>query len=102
MYEVTIGNIKTGAIHTFVAQSVGMAVLKAYRGWPQFEIWSRAGGGSWCRSLYRLNGRRYDYVRTDEFTELDSKSVDKSRMARIPGDEDMRLYFVETRLPESN
>lgn len=76
-----------------------MAVLEFYRGWPQLEIWGRAGGGSWSRSLHRFTGRDYRYVRTDEFTGFEFRATDKTRTTTMPGEEAV-LYYVETRLPE--
>ena len=99
MYDFTIENTRTGAKRKFTDQSVGVAILELYQGWPQFEIWSRAGGGSWCRSLERFNGRDYEYVRTDEFTDFDFNAKDKTRTTTMPHGEDL-LYYVETRLPE--
>lgn len=99
MYDVTVQNTQTGAKHRLHDQSVGFAVLALYRGWPQLEIWGRAGGGSWSRSLYRVVDREYRDVRTDEFTEFDFNAKDKSRTATMPGKEGP-LYYVETRLPE--
>lgn len=99
MYDFTIQNTRTGAKITFASQSVGIAVLESYRGWPQLEIWGRAGGGSWCRSLHRFTGHNYEYVRTDEFTEFDFHAKDKTRTTTMPHETDL-LYFVETRIPE--
>jgi len=99
MYDFTIKSTYTGAKRTFTDQSVGVAVLEFHRGWPQLEIWGRAGGGSWCRSLHRFTGRDYEYVRTDEFTEFDFNAKDKIRTTKMPHDEDI-LYYVETRIRE--
>ncbi len=99
MYDFTIQNLRTGAKLEFSEQNVGVAILEFYHGWPQLEIWGRAGGGSWCRSLHRYTGRDYEYVRTDEFTEFDFNAKDTTRTTSMPGDESI-LYYVETRIPE--
>jgi hypothetical protein len=98
--ELIVQNIRNASKRVFNTQSVAIAVLESYGGWPQFEVWTRPGIGSWCRSLYRLTPRGYQDVRTDEFTELDAKATDKDRTARLPGDEGEVLYYVETRLPK--
>ena len=99
MVDITIQNIRSGAKRTEWEQGVGIRILEFYKGWPQFEIWSRAGGGIWCRSLYRFTGRDYEYVRTDDFTEFEFRAKDKTHTTTIPGDDDL-LYFTETRIPE--
>ena len=98
MCDVVVQNTHTGAKLRLHEQSVGFAALAFYHGWPQLEVWGRAGGGSWSRSLYRVVGRGYKYVRTDEFTEFDFNAKDKTRTTTMPGSKDV-LYYVETRLP---
>jgi hypothetical protein len=98
MVDIIVKNLHTGAERIGSAQSVGIRILETYHGWPQFEIWGRAGGNSWCRSLYRFTGKDYEYVRTDDFTENEFMAKDKSRTTTMPGDDGM-LYFVETRVP---
>lgn len=99
MSDVVVQNTRSGAKRSLHTQSVGIAVLALFHGWPQLEIWGRAGGGSWSRSLYRVIDHDYQYVRTDEFTEFDFNAKDKTRTTTMPGSEDI-LYYVETRLPE--
>ena len=98
MVDIVVENVRTGAERKEWEQSVGIRILEFYHGWPQFEIWSRAGGGTWCRSLYRFTGKDYEIVRTDDFTESDFDAKDKSRTTTMPGEDDV-LYFVETRVP---
>ena len=99
IYDILIQNLRTGKKQELSEQSVGVAILELHDGWPQLEIWSRAGGGSWCRSLHRFTGKEYCYLRTDEFTEFEFNANDKTRKTIMPGD-DTTLFFVETRIPE--
>ena len=98
-YDFTIQNTRTKSVRRFTDQSVGVAILEFFHGWPQLEIWGRGGGGNWSRSLYRFTRRDYEYVRTDAFTEFDFNAKDKTRTTTMPGGDDV-LYYVETRLPD--
>jgi hypothetical protein len=98
MVDIIVQNLKTGEKLSESEQSLGIRILEFFKGWPQFEIWSRAGAGAWCRYLYRFTGKDYDYVRVDDFTESESGAKDKTRTTTLPGDDGL-LYFVETRVP---
>lgn len=99
MYDFTIENVHKGSTRRFSAQSVGVAILEFYHGWPQIEIWGRGGGIDRSRSLFRLTRRDYETVRTDDFTLSAFDAKDKTRTTTLPGGDDV-LYFVETRLPD--
>jgi hypothetical protein len=96
---IEVRNKSNKLITSLTTQSVGGRVLETYQGFPQFEVWSRAGGGSWCRSLYRYEKKEYIWIRTDEFTDFIDFSRDKNIIAKMPKDKAV-LYFVETRYPE--
>lgn len=96
---IEVRNKSKKVIASLTAQSVGGRILEDYRGFPQFEVWSRAGGGSWCRSLYRYEGKEYIWIRTDEFTDFAEFARDKTITTNMPEDKAI-LYFVETRYPE--
>jgi len=83
MYDFTIQNTSTGAVRHFTGQSVGVAILEFYHGWPQFEIWGRGGGGNWSRDLVRFTQRDYEEVRVDAFTEFDFNAKDDPLGARV-------------------
>jgi len=86
-------------VTSFTAQSVGGWLLEDSGGYPQFEIWSRAGGGSWCRSLYRYSKNKYSRIRTDEFHDYPDRATRKDITAHLPGDK-ATLYYVKTRIPK--
>lgn len=87
-------------VTSFTAQSIGGWLLEDSRGYPQFEIWSRAGGGYWCRSLYRYAEGKYGRIRTDEFHDYLERATRKDITAHLPGEKGT-LYYVETRIPKS-
>ena len=97
---ITIRDKSNKEIASLTTQSVGGRILENFRGLPQFEIWGRAGGGSWCRSLYRYEDNEYLWIRTDEFTDFPQFASDKGITTSMPGDEAV-LYYVETRFPEN-
>lgn len=99
VYDITVLNTRTGGKRILNEQCVGIRVLEFFHGWPQREIWGRAGGGSWSRSLYRVTAREYEYVRTDEFTSFEAEAKDRSVTATMPRDDEV-LYYVETRIPK--
>ena len=99
IYDIIVRSTHIGASCAVNDQCVGVRVLALFQGWPQLEIWGRAGGGYWSRTLYRRVKGVYKSVRTDEFTENKVVAKDKGRMTTMPKVE-TTLYFVETRLPE--
>lgn len=104
--EITLRDFKSDWTTTLTTQSVGERILELYHGRPQLEIWSRVGGGSWIRELYRYIGREYRSVRIDEFESISRHKNQRAKTATLPDEfhgrayptGDGTLYFVETRL----
>lgn len=106
MVEFTLRDMKSHWSATFTEQSVGERLLEPYGGRPQLEIWGRAGGGDWCRCLYRYISGEYRCVRIDDFEEGPRHNNEKAPPTEMPsarrgkGDpQSDKLYFVETRIP---
>ena len=99
--QIDIKNQKSQKKYSFDFQTVGARILEFYNGLPQFEVWSRAGGGSWCRSLYRFEKGKFQNMRIDDFTEFSFKATDKSITTTLTRSDDT-LYYVGTRYPDSD
>jgi hypothetical protein len=98
--RLTIRNVSTGMVTTFLAPSAQGSVLERFGGYVQFEFWTRGAAGSWARHLYRFAGGQYRCVRTDEFTETSPENKENGFPAKVPGRGNEPVYFVETRAPE--
>ncbi len=102
MEDITIQKVKSGAKLALTTQCWGsVAILESHRGWPQLEIWGRAGGGNWSRSLFRFTGHEYECVRIDDFNANGANAKDKSNTASAPNGEDAGGYYVGSRIPDS-
>jgi len=105
--EITIRERKGKWIAHLLTQSVGERLLEAYNGRPQIEVWSRGGGGSWSRELYRYIKGEYRSTRIDDFEHVPSRGNQNAPTATLPNafhgkappEGDPRLYYVETRTP---
>ena len=81
--------------------------MEAYDGKPQIEVWSRGGGGSWSRELYRYIKGEYRSIRIDDFEQRPTHGNQKAATAKLPNEfhgkappeGDDTLYFVESRIP---
>lgn len=81
IFDISVQNLKSGQSQNFSAPNIGMKILQNFEGWPQFEIWSLAGGSLCERSLYQVYGGKYVKVRKDTYLfEADGKKL-------IPGDD---------------
>jgi hypothetical protein len=95
--------IRTSAGHatSFDEQSIGARLLEFYRGYPQLEIWTRAGGDNFTRGLHRFTSGKYRCVRLDDFTRYKSAAKNPAVVAILP-DSTEKLYFVATRTPDDD
>jgi hypothetical protein len=99
--QIDITNQKTKKTISFDFQTIGGRILEAYHGYPQFEIWSRAGGGSYCRCLFRFENGKFHNIRIDDFSVSPDQATDKSVTTTLTRSDDT-LYYVSTRYPTSN
>lgn len=105
--KITLKDGKSSWQASITTQSVGERLLHPYLGRPQIEVWSRGGGGSWIRELYRYENGEYRSVRIDEFEQQPQHDNPKAPTATLPDafhgkappQGDPTLYFVETRIP---
>jgi hypothetical protein len=89
----------SGRVESFDEQSIGVRLLEFYHGYPQLEIWGRAGGERYTRELHRLVRGAYHCVALEEFTRDKSTASKPSLSTTLPGGTD-RVYFVESRPPD--
>lgn len=101
MLAFTIRDQKSGWKTTFYDQCVNGALLQAYHGRPQFEIWGRGGGGYFARELVRFTQGAYRSVRVDQFTADKSRATNTLVTATLPRD-DLTLYFLESIVPDGS
>jgi hypothetical protein len=98
--RINITNQETKRTASFDFQTVGARILEFKNGYPQFEIWSRAGGGVWCRQLYQFRKGKFQNVQIDEFTQFPLDATDKAVTTTLTRSEDI-LYYVGTRYPDA-
>ena len=94
VYRITIGNTHFNEPHagsqiSFLVVASSGSFIKYEAGMPVFEIWGRAGGGSYGRGLMRFIDGKYKSVGGELFTIHKGDSV--ANPIYMPGDTEKRM-----------
>lgn len=85
---------KDGGYETigWLGAGFNIKILAKYNGYHQIEFWSRGGGGSYVRLLYRYIKGQYKCIRIDDY----------ERAEYADDVQQMQQYYVGTRKPDDN